>query len=216
MCRASDHQPIGLCVVEHEAGLVCGGDVAVRDHRNADTRFDFRNRVVLGLTLIRTFARAAMQGQRLNTQIFRHARDAHRIAMVAIPTRAGFQSDWHGDGLNDRFQNLRDQRLIFKQGGASQAITHALGRTTHVDVDNFRAVGHMRTRGFGQHCRLRAGDLHDVWRPIGGEIETALSLRGLPKSRIGGGHFRRRVVGAEFATERAHNAVGYAGHRREY
>src|SRR5207237_8979490 len=48
MTRAADHYSVGTREIKHLARFLRRGDVAVREHRNAQLRLDGADRVVLG------------------------------------------------------------------------------------------------------------------------------------------------------------------------
>ena len=104
---------------------------------------------------------------------------------------------------------------VLQQRRAGPHVAHLLGRATHVDVDDLRAMIDVEARGPGQHGRIVAGNLHRDRIRFAGVIHALARLVGMPQARVGSGHFRHRQTGAHALAQLAEGLVGDAGHGRQ-
>jgi hypothetical protein len=157
-------------------------------------------------------AGAAVQGQHRNAGLLGHARDGQRILVFAVPAGAELQGDRHVDRPHHRFQDALHQVFVLQQGRTAPVVAHFLDRAAHVDVDDLGAALDVEPGAVGQVFRVGAGDLHRLRLHLAFVIGTARTLFAGPQARVGSGHLRHRITGAELLAQLAERTVGHPGH----
>ena len=114
--------------------------------------------------------------------------------------------------MYDGLQNSRHQRLVFHQRGTCIDFTNLLGRTTHVDVDNVRALVNVEARGLGHHGRRGAGYLHHDRIHFARVIATTNRFFGGPQPAIGCHHLAHRHARTQAFAEHAKWPIRHARH----
>ena len=160
LCGAAYHHRIRAGLLQHVFDFLRRGDIAVGDDRDAHAGLDRSDGVVFGIAGVGAGAGASVYRQSLNAAGFGDPGDADGIAILLVPTGAYLERDRHIHRADHRFQQLSHQRFILQQRGTGHHVANFLGRTTHIDVDDLRAVIHVVLRGLRQHMRIGADDLH--------------------------------------------------------
>jgi hypothetical protein len=119
------------------------------------------------------------------------------------------------DGLHDRPQDPRDQRLVAQQRRPGGLVADLLRRAAHVDVDDLGAAVDLVAGGRGHHLRVGAGDLHRDRRRFAAMIRAAARRLGCAEPRVRRHHLRNREPGPEALAEAAEGSIRDAGHRRD-
>src|SRR5947199_313537 len=114
MTRAADHYSVGTREIKHLARFLRRGDVAVREHRNAQLRLDGADRLVLGGPCVEIRACAPVDRERSDATTFRDARD---LDAARVP-----QPHVRGDHLGRRQARAE---------GAAQQSERAIGYPGH-------------------------------------------------------------------------------------
>ena len=206
-----------LRVVEHEARALGRIDIAVGEHRDAHRGLDRRDGLVLGFAQVLVGAGAAVHGQRRDAGSPRRSARSPghcgcpRFQPVRILSVTGTST-----AATTAARIRADQRLVLHQRGAGPDIADLLGRATHVDVDDLRAMVDVVACGLGQHPRIGAGDLHADRRRFVDVIHAVHGFRGVPEPRFGSGHLRHAQAGAHPLAQHAERLVGDTGHRRQH
>src|SRR5262249_22197149 len=156
----ADHYRVRLRVVKDLLYLFGRSDVAIGDHRYGCLRFDRRDGVVLRLAGKTAGARAPVDRQRPHTRVFGYSRDSQGVAIFAVPSGANLERHWHIHRPYYRIQYALYQRLVPEQRRPGHDVAYLLGRATHVDVDDLRALVDVVDRRLCQHLRIGARYLH--------------------------------------------------------
>src|SRR5690606_937821 len=138
--RATDHHAVGTCVLEHIARLLRCGDVAVGDHRQTSGAFHFTNGVVLGISAVTACSRATVDCNQLNPRFLYDARNVKRVLVARVPPGTKLQHHEHLNLPDHRSQYAPHWRLISHLRRACNDVPDLLGRATHVDTDDLRAL----------------------------------------------------------------------------
>src|SRR5437879_5212870 len=193
MTRAADHYSVGTREIKHLARFLRRGDVAVREHRNAQLRLDGADRVVLGGPCVEIRACAPVDRERGDATTFRDARDLHAVRVLAVPASADLERHRHVHGAHYGMQYPRHQRLIPEQRRAAQPAADFLGRTAHVHVDDLGAEGDVGARSRGERRRVCAGELHQARLGLALEIGRASCRESVAGAEVGGASRRRHT-----------------------
>src|SRR5262249_56228035 len=95
MARAADHYSVGAGEIKYLARFLRRIDVAIGEHRDANTRFDVAYGVVLRRAEVEVRACAAVDGQRGDTAILGDARNIDTVAVFPVPAGADLQRHRH-------------------------------------------------------------------------------------------------------------------------
>ena len=197
LCGATNHHGIAAGVGQHPAGFFGRIDIAVGYHGNLHASLDGANRVVFGKPVIKVAARAAVHRKRLDAASLSDACDRQCILVLAVPTRADFQGNRNGNRVNHRFENSRDQQLVFHQRRARVHLANFLGRATHIDVDDMGALVDIMACGFGHHFRRSTGDLYNDRLNFSGMVTATQGLFCRPQATIRRHHLADRHAGTQ-------------------
>ena len=211
----ADHQAVGARGAQHLRGLIRAGDVAVGDDRDAHRRLDGGDGFVFGFALVLIGARAAVHGQQLHAAVLGEAGDGDAVAVLPIPAGANLEGDRHVDGPYHRLQNIGHQRLVTQQRRTGGDIADFLGRTTHINVDDLRALVDVDAGRLGHHGWIGAEDLYRARFVFAAMIGAPTGLLAAPEQRIAGHHFGHGHARAEPAAQGAKRPISDTGHRRE-
>src|SRR3977135_219239 len=106
MTRAPDHYSVCAREIKYLARFFRRSDVAVREYRDPDARFDSADRVVLGRAFIKIRARAAVHRERGNAALLRDAGNVRAVSVLAVPAGTDLESYGHVDRVPHRRQKL--------------------------------------------------------------------------------------------------------------
>jgi hypothetical protein len=143
-----------------------GGDIAIGHHRDAQCGLDRSDGIVLGQAFVTLLARATVDSEHLDTYRLRGQRDGERIFIALTPTGAHFQRDGHVvrlAGFHYGIDDFNRQAFVLHQRRARPLVADLLGRATHVDVNDLRAMINIKYRRLGHHLRIGTSDLHGNW-----------------------------------------------------
>ncbi len=79
--------------------------------------------------------------------------------IVFIPTRSGFECDWHIHCIHYRFQDVFNH-IRMAQLCRARELLFTFGWAAHVDIDDLRTVFNAELRGFGHQLWKAAGNLY--------------------------------------------------------
>src|SRR3979409_886392 len=104
MTRAPDHYSVRAREIKYLARFIRRSDVAVREYRNPDARFDGADRVVLGRAFIKIRARAAVHRERGDTALLRDTCNVRAVSVLTVPAGADLEGHGHVDRVHDRLE----------------------------------------------------------------------------------------------------------------
>jgi len=133
---------------------------------------------------------------------------------LTIPAGAEFERDRHIHCSDYGFENGGNELLILQQRRATPVVADFFNGTTHVDVNNLRAALDIKFGGFSQQTRIGTGDLYGLGFHLAFVVNSTRTFFAGPDARIGSGHFRDRITGAQLFAQLPVRPVRYASHGR--
>src|SRR6185437_13602965 len=119
---------------------------------------------------------ARVQSQRIESALFRHARQRNSNNVFVIPAQAYLHGEWNLHRGTYRLKNFPDCRQILEQARTSIALDHPLGGTTQVQINQVKACILYNFRRLSESVGIAAKKLSCNRMLVFIEMEIAFAL----------------------------------------
>ena len=213
---APDHDAICARLLQRLRRIVDRTDVTIGDDRDRHRILYLADEGPVRATLVHLVARAPMDGDHLDPEIFGDPRQFWCVEIGMIPAHAHL--DRHGDldRLDRGFHQLGRQGHLTHQRGAGQLSDDLAHRAAEIDIDDRRAIVLLQLGSIGHALRIAADQLHRYrfFDGVPGSLLYALSR--LANCGLAGDHLGDVETRAIAAHQLAERKVRYPGHRRKH
>ena len=206
-----DHHRIGTRKLEHPTGIAWPCTVAVDHHGYANRGFHGTHRSPIRPALVELAPGSPVNRNQADALGFRPPRQFRRIEAGFIPAKPHLHRDRDANGANGCSDQVDRMAEVAHERRARQAPRHALGRTTHVDVDEIGTVCLREPRRLRQILRSAPGNLHRMQSPAASSSPN-LAFGFAARQTGGRHHFADRQRRSLFGSGSPHSGICDAGH----